>query len=365
MKSKHHPFHCAFLGLLFAACGGRISIGDLGGSNAPLDGGGDERDVSIATGGMGGTGGSSGGEGGVGGSGGASGDGGSGGVGGSGGAGGGMLDPCMAPLARNKCAVVGCHGGTVVIAGLDLSAAVIAAPMPLLDRLNRGEPAGCMANVGRIIDTQRPEQSLLYTKVVAPPCGTRMPPGGPLTAAESSCVLSWIRSISGVGGAGGDGGPSILDAASDFDAGATFRCSSGSVWTGGSAASPLMTPGAPCMASGCHTSSSPTPMTMAGTVYALAGLRDDNDCNGVDGSGMAIAVMDDMGMGMEIFPRIQVNSVGNFFTSRTLPASFRVKLIAMGREAVMQTSVTDGNCNSCHTARGNMGALGRIFPQPP
>ena len=104
-------------------------------------------------------------------------------------------------------------------------------------------------------------------------------------------------------------------------------------------------------------------MTLAGTVYAFEGVRDDNDCNGVDGAGMAITVMDDMGM--EIFPRIQVNSVGNFYTNKALPASFRVKVIGMGREAVMQTVVTDGNCNSCHTAGGNMGALGRIFPQPP
>jgi len=53
------------------------------------------------------------------------------------------------------------------------------------------------------------------------------------------------------------------------------------------------------MASGCHTASSPTPMTMAGTVYAPAGLHDDNDCNGVDGAGMAIVVQDEAGM-MEI-----------------------------------------------------------------
>jgi hypothetical protein len=159
-----------------------------------------------ATGGAGG--GTGGATGGVGGGSGAGGVGGAAGAGGAGGAGGGgMLDPCMAPLAQAKCAQPGCHGGAIVVAGLDLSAAIIAAPTPLVDKANRGEPGGCGAGFGRIIDSQRPDQSLLYTKVTGMPCGTRMPVGTPLTATESACVLSWIRSIVGGGGTGGaDGG---------------------------------------------------------------------------------------------------------------------------------------------------------------
>jgi hypothetical protein len=68
---------------------------------------------------------------------------------------------------------------------------------------------------------------------------------------------------------------------------------------------------------------------------------------------------------MEIIPRLQVNSVGNFFTNRPLPATYRVQVVMMGRRAVMQTPVTNGDCNSCHSADGTMGATGRITPAPP
>jgi hypothetical protein len=118
-----------------------------------------------------------------------------------------MLDPCMAPIVMTKCSLTGCHGGASVAAGLDLSASIIAAPTPLVDKMNKGETGSCMANVAKIIDSARPEQSLLYTKITTPTCGAKMPPSGPLAASEISCVLSWIKSIPGVGtGGGGTGG---------------------------------------------------------------------------------------------------------------------------------------------------------------
>jgi len=181
--------------------GGAIT-GGAGGAT-PAGGTGGAVGTGGATGGVGGTGGATGGVGGASGAGGAAGVGGAAGAGGAGG--GGMLDPCMAPLVQSKCAQAGCHGGSVVVAGLDLSAAIIANPAPLVDKANRGEPGACGAGFGRIIDSQRPDQSLLYTKVTGMPCGVRMPVGTPLTATESACVLSWIRSIPGVSG-GGTGG---------------------------------------------------------------------------------------------------------------------------------------------------------------
>lgn len=182
-----------------------VNTGGAGGAGGATPVGGAGGAVAGGTGGAVGTGGATSGTGGAtGGAGGAS--------GGAAGAGGGMLDPCMAPLMREKCAQPGCHGGTIVVAGLDLSAAVIAAPQPLLDKPNRGETGGCVAGFGKIIDTQRPEQSLLYTKVQAATCGSLMPPGVRLTGTETSCVLNWIKSIPGVGGgtggAGGAGGAS-------------------------------------------------------------------------------------------------------------------------------------------------------------
>jgi hypothetical protein len=141
------------------------------------------------------------------------------------------------------------------------------------------------------------------------------------------------------------------------------KCLSGRRWTGGNMASPVMTPGQPCMAAQCHgTTAAKTPMTMGGTIYPLGGERDDNDCNGIDGTGVAVVVSDEMNVEIA---RIQVNAAGNFYTNRMLPPSYKVKVAALGREAVMVASVTNGDCNFCHTAVDYMGAKGRIVPKAP
>ena len=164
-----------------------------------------------------------------------------------------------------------------------------------------------------------------------------------------------------------DSGPDIkpTDATGEPEA-SGGKCTSGRRWTSGNMASEGMTPGRPCMGAGCHTDSSPTKLTLAGTVYPLMGERDENDCNGIDGNGTAIAVMDEMTG--EILQRIAINGVGNFNYRAPLPARYKVKLLALGREAVMMapiTSVADGNCNLCHTPENFMGAKGRIVPAPP
>jgi hypothetical protein len=199
------------VGAIFAGCAGQLTdaekellgrdtdggiAGGAGGAGPAGGAGGTD-----PAGGTGGTGGATGGTGGAGGA-----------TGGAGGAGGGMLDPCMAPLMTSKCSMVGCHGGSIQSAGLDLSPAVISAPQSLVDKMNKGEPAGgCGASVGKIVDSQRPEQSLLYVKLTTPSCGALMPPTGKLAPADTNCVLNWIKSIPGVngggtGGAGGTGG---------------------------------------------------------------------------------------------------------------------------------------------------------------
>jgi hypothetical protein len=62
---------------------------------------------------------------------------------------------------------------------------------------------------------------------------------------------------------------------------------------------------------------------------------------------------------------LQINRVGNFFTSRAMPVSYRVKIIAAGIERVMQAPVTNGDCNVCHTAVGTQGASGRVVKPAP
>jgi hypothetical protein len=39
---------------------------------------------------------------------------------------------------------------------------------------------------------------------------------------------------------------------------------------------------------------------------------------------------------------------------------FRAKVVYQGRERVMNTAQTNGNCNSCHTQNGTGSAPGRI-----
>jgi hypothetical protein len=289
MNSEHRGFYALFL-LLLSACGGRVSLGDLGGNNL-LDASLDAYIQPPTTGGAGGTGAS-----GAGGS--SAGTGGEGGEGGEGG-------------NAGSSAGNGGQGGT-------------------------GGGAGGTGGAGAT--------------------------GG----------AGGTGGAGATGGSGGGAGTRIVDAGGGrdgWDSGVpdindpTFRCSSGSVWKGGYGGSALMAPGTPCMASGCH-STVGTRMTMAGTIYGPAGLRDHDNCNGLDGtsSGAAVIPFDDAGN--EVVGRLQVNAAGNFYTNRTLPPSYRVKIVAMGREFIMQTPVTDGNCNSCHTADGAAGAMGRIIPSP-
>jgi hypothetical protein len=113
----------------------------------------------------------------------------------------------------------------------------------------------------------------------------------------------------------------------------------------------------------CHGPASTLPFTMAGTVYSPAGQNDDDNCAGIDGTSAAIAVFDELGG--ELVPRLQVNQFGNFYTQTALPPSYRINVIFQGRVATMQTSVTNGDCNSCHSADGRMGAKGRITTPSP
>jgi hypothetical protein len=191
--------HAVGAAVLFAGCAGQLTDAEkeLFGRGIDATGGAGGAGGSIDTGGVGGSGD-------TGGTGGATGGTGGTGTGGAAGTGGGALDPCMAPLMTAKCSLSGCHGGVTTSAGLDLSTATINAPQSLVDKANKGEAnQGCAAGFGKLIDSQRPEQSLIYTKVTSQPCGAKMPPSGPLAPAETNCILNWIKSIPGVGGGTG------------------------------------------------------------------------------------------------------------------------------------------------------------------
>jgi hypothetical protein len=135
-------------------------------------------------------------------------------------------------------------------------------------------------------------------------------------------------------------------------------------WTQGTMASPAMTPGRACMGSGCHTPNSKKPFTLAGTLYPLGGERDENDCNG-EGANGAVIPLDENMMEIPAVGRLIITPMGNFFTDKPLPPTFRVKVAVQGREAVMLAPVTNGDCNFCHTPDDFMMAKGRIVPKAP
>ena len=189
--------------------------------------------------------------------------------------------------------------------------------------------------------------------------------GGGTTGTGGSTTGSGGSAGTGSGGSAGTGSGGPGPGGAGGAGGSTGLCASGSRWIEGSAPSALMNPGRACMDSGCHSSTSKTPFTMAGTMYPPSGLHDDNDCNGTDSSMVPSAVEITEVSGELPIPRLQVSPAGNFYTAKQLPPSFYVRVITQGREAKMVSLVTNGNCNACHTPDGFMGAMGRIVEPSP
>jgi hypothetical protein len=158
-----------------------------------------------------------------------------------------------------------------------------------------------------------------------------------------------------------DSGPDVKpsEAGAEAEAGPVGACQSGKFWTDGiKPGFPEKTPGRGCLNTGCHTPTSKVPLTVGGTIYG--GLHDVDDCNGVDGVGYAVAILDEAGMEIPNL-KLFVGGSGNFYTTRALPPNFKVKVIKGGIDTAMIAPISDGNCNSCHTAEGTKGAKGRII----
>ena len=55
------------------------------------------------------------------------------------------------------------------------------------------------------------------------------------------------------------------------------------------------------------------------------------------------------------------NAVGNFSYRGTVAKPYTAKVTYMGKERIMVTAQTSGDCNSCHTQTGVNSAPGRII----
>lgn len=112
------------------------------------------------------------------------------------------------------CAISGCHTKTDAPASgnLDLETAGI---------IGRTKDVKSKGGADLLVNSSSPEKSSMYTKLLTPPFGARMPLGGmKLSQDKIDCVLSWIKKeAAGSGpadtGPGGDTGTGDTGTASD------------------------------------------------------------------------------------------------------------------------------------------------------
>ena len=129
-----------------------------------------------------------------------------------------------------------------------------------------------------------------------------------------------------------------------------------------------MHPGAACI--DCHSNPQKHglfekgPSTaLAGTVYTLG--HETDQCFGADGSATPITV-EVTDASNKVFT-MQVGPTGNFSLvgmgpkpAPTVAFPIKAKVKSAAGERVMYGSVDSGDCNSCHTVKGDNGAPGRI-----
>ena len=118
-----------------------------------------------------------------------------------------------------KCANGGCHDAPHASTdNLDLKAPGVASRLV-------GVPA---AEGGLLVDPAHPDQSVLYRRIVGG-LGESMPPGSPLDAATTACVLAWIKAAAPAAPAdAGQSTPSApADAASEASTFSPIRVAAG------------------------------------------------------------------------------------------------------------------------------------------
>lgn len=139
-------------------------------------------------------------------------------------------------------------------------------------------------------------------------------------------------------------------------------CSSGVYWTKGNLESPLMHPGAACLA--CHKTQEPEiagRLAIAGTVYPTG--HEPDDCYGADDADQPIVV--EITTADDRVVQLAVGPSGNFLydleeqgDAIAFPITARVR--QGDRVRAMASPQATGDCNSCHTQDGVAGAPGRI-----
>lgn len=235
--------------------------------------------------------------------------------------------PCdVQQVLENRC--IGCHLGTTAVA--------------LLTYDDLSKPSSDPTKTLAVRSLER----MKSTTSPMPPA-----PAEPPTPAEIATFEKWVSA----------GAPRGTTCTPTGDAGAPpatnpydtpLKCTSGQTWTGGNEGSSRMRPGGACIT--CHAMRGGPAYTIAGTVYPSA--HEPNDCNG-QAAPVTVVVTDANGK----VTNLTTNAVGNFSSRVALAPPFKVKLVSGAKERVMATTLTAGDCNTCHTAAGLNGAPGRVM----
>jgi hypothetical protein len=201
---------------------------------------------------------------------------------------------------------------------------------------SRSDPALSMA-----------ELSVVRMKAAKAP----MPPEG-AAASDIAVLEGWIAAGMPNGACSSplDGVDASVQESSTHDPPSV--CTSNTRWTRGDHGSAAMHPGAACIA--CHSAARGPRYTAAGTLYPTA--HEPDDCNGSK-AGATVVITDANG---RTYP-MPVNAAGNFFTSSSIAAPYRAKVVLGSKTREMKAPQTDGDCNGCHSATGSQKALGRVM----
>jgi hypothetical protein len=177
------------------------------------------------------------------------------------------------------------------------------------------------------------------------------------TAAQIKTISDWVATGTPMGPCG--------SATSTPDP--TFTgpsvCVSGQFWTeiNGQLNGPH--PGEPCI--GCHAMAQGAAdvFILAGTVFPTGHVPDDclpTPAQSADLTKVTVVITDSSN---QVFS-LAVSPNGDFtYWDSELPMvafPFTAKVVYQGKERVMATPLTSGECNACHTEQGAMGAPGRI-----
>lgn len=230
--------------------------------------------------------------------------------------------PCDLAKALERC--FSCHGTTPLgDAKVSLSSyAALTAASPSMAGLTVAQSA-----VARMKDTAKP----------MPP-----PPSGAATTAEIDAVQKWI-----------DGGMPKGDCGSLPDPFAVPpKCTSGETYTLRDEGKGDMYPGRACVA--CHVKESreAPALWLGGTVFPSA--HEPDDCiSKITDAPASVVVVDGAG---KTYTLPVSPASGNFYLKKTdapaFKAPYKTKVVKAGKERVMSTEQSNGDCNACHTQDG-------------